>query len=443
MAWTGFTDEQLRSLKRQSSEDEDQATRGSHHGQNPRRGRGRPGPNRGKGRANPAPSEEPLTQAQMLSRPRPPSQRGGRASSQETSVWQELKEPTQRRPPPPTKRAPPTAQEEKSAGSRSVEDKEVDGRKVSTEQDGEERQKEEEEMEKKSEAKLLEESEGKVRELSKLEEFQRKQKEMEEENAKKKRLLANAIADRKKKTQAEAKRLVYIQKELAKIENLLSNDVSILRDKIETSSREFSEAQRRYEKAEAEFVAAKINLHKKSEMKEALTEHLCTIIHQNELRKAKKLEELVSKLDVDSLEEFENEPEDVTRPTPPTSPVQVSSNPDEKAPLPGNGVAGGETGQVRSEADQSGTGVDSTNGPVMQGQKPVDNAGTKEQKPVFNSGIMESGEQVEMTKSDTAVTVDQKAPETADKDLNKDAGDVISNEQPEAEQHAQLSTNET
>lgn len=33
------------------------------------------------------------------------------------------------------------------------------------------------------------------------------------------------------------------------------------------------------------------------EKKEALTEHLFTIIHENELRKAKKLEELVSSLD--------------------------------------------------------------------------------------------------------------------------------------------------
>ena len=48
---------------------------------------------------------------------------------------------------------------------------------------------------------------------------------------------------RKKKTVAEARRLEYIQKELAKIESLLTNDVSILRDKIETTSRDFLDAQ--------------------------------------------------------------------------------------------------------------------------------------------------------------------------------------------------------
>jgi len=35
--------------------------------------------------------------------------------------------------------------------------------------------------------------------------------------------------------------------------------------------------------AEKEFIEAKISLHKKSELKEQLTEHLYTIIHQNEV----------------------------------------------------------------------------------------------------------------------------------------------------------------
>ena len=48
---------------------------------------------------------------------------------------------------------------------------------------------------------------------------------------------------RKKKTQAETKRLAYIQKELSKIEEFLTNDVNILRDKIEEASRNYSEAQ--------------------------------------------------------------------------------------------------------------------------------------------------------------------------------------------------------
>ena len=43
---------------------------------------------------------------------------------------------------------------------------------------------------------------------------------------------------------------------------------------------------------------AKVNLHRKTERKDLLTEHLYTIIRENELRKAKKLEELIAKLNV-------------------------------------------------------------------------------------------------------------------------------------------------
>lgn len=62
-------------------------------------------------------------------------------------------------------------------------------------------------------------------------------------------------------------------------------------------------SRKRYDKAETEYVAAKLDLQKKTEVKEQLTEHLCTIIQQNELRKAKKLEELMQQLEVEADEE--------------------------------------------------------------------------------------------------------------------------------------------
>lgn len=48
---------------------------------------------------------------------------------------------------------------------------------------------------------------------------------------------------------------------------------------------------------------AKLDLHKKTEVKEQLTEHLCAIIQQNELRKALKLEELMQQLQLQTSEE--------------------------------------------------------------------------------------------------------------------------------------------
>lgn len=62
---------------------------------------------------------------------------------------------------------------------------------------------------------------------------------------------------------------------------------------------------RRYDRAEREFIEAKMDLQKRSELKEQLTEHLYTIIHQNELRKAEKLSQLMNELHVE-METEEN-----------------------------------------------------------------------------------------------------------------------------------------
>jgi len=53
---------------------------------------------------------------------------------------------------------------------------------------------------------------------------------------------------------------------------------------------------KRYERAEKEFVTAKMALAEKSEAKESLTEHLYTVIQQNEQRKAARLATLMKEL---------------------------------------------------------------------------------------------------------------------------------------------------
>ena len=58
-----------------------------------------------------------------------------------------------------------------------------------------------------------------------------------------------------------------------------------------------------YELAEKEFVSAKLELHRTKEEKELLSEHLCAIIHQTELRKAKKLAQLCQALGVNETPE--------------------------------------------------------------------------------------------------------------------------------------------
>ncbi|XP_048395886.1 RAB6-interacting golgin [Stegostoma tigrinum] len=142
-----------------------------------------------------------------------------------------------------------------------------------------------------------------LRERSRLEQLQLEQRLMEEKNKRKKALLSKAIAERSKRTMEETMKLKQIQKELQTLDDLLSNDVNILRDRIEKTSLEYYQAKKRYDKAEVEYVAAKLDLYKKNELKEQLTEHLCTIIQQNELRKANKLEELMQQLEIETDEE--------------------------------------------------------------------------------------------------------------------------------------------
>ena len=50
---------------------------------------------------------------------------------------------------------------------------------------------------------------------------------------------------------------------------------------------------------EKELIEAKFDLHEKIELKDQLTEHLYTVINQNEIRKSKKLAELMDKLELE------------------------------------------------------------------------------------------------------------------------------------------------
>ncbi|XP_042640890.1 RAB6-interacting golgin isoform X2 [Tyto alba] len=140
-------------------------------------------------------------------------------------------------------------------------------------------------------------------EKSRWEILQQEQRLIEEKNKRKKALLAKAIAERSKRTQAETVKLKRIQKELQALDDMVSADIGILRNRIDQASLDYSYARKRYDKAESEYVAAKLDLQHKTEIKEHLTEHLCTIIQQNELRKARKLEELMQQLEVEADEE--------------------------------------------------------------------------------------------------------------------------------------------
>jgi len=141
-------------------------------------------------------------------------------------------------------------------------------------------------------------SDDKVQELerSNLENLQIRQKIIEDQNKKKKKLIKDTLQQRFKETKHEAQRLNEVQLQLQHLDKLLQKDVSMLRDKIELASLLFTQAEHRYSVAEKEYVEAKLDFFKKKEDKEQLTEHLYSIIQENEERKSKKLEELLVKL---------------------------------------------------------------------------------------------------------------------------------------------------
>ncbi|KAK3088666.1 hypothetical protein FSP39_022101 [Pinctada imbricata] len=149
----------------------------------------------------------------------------------------------------------------------------------------------------------IDDHEALSREMGNLEKFREQQKMIEEANKQRKALLAKTLSERQKRAREEAAKLAHIQKELQLLDNRLTADVTVIRSKIEMASRDFLDAQKRYDRAEREFVEAKVDLQKKSELKEQLTEHLYTIIHQNEVRKAKKLSELMGELEMEAKEE--------------------------------------------------------------------------------------------------------------------------------------------
>ncbi|XP_054836586.1 RAB6-interacting golgin isoform X1 [Eublepharis macularius] len=79
-----------------------------------------------------------------------------------------------------------------------------------------------------------------LQEKSRWEVLQQEQKLMEEKNKRKKALLAKAIAERSRRTQAETVKLKRIQKELQALDDLVSADVGILRNRIDQASLDYS-----------------------------------------------------------------------------------------------------------------------------------------------------------------------------------------------------------
>lgn len=102
--------------------------------------------------------------------------------------------------------------------------------------------------------------------------------------------------ERRIKTQQEQARLNKVQRELNQLEQSLQVDVNRLRAKIEEAIKDYTAAKTRFDAAEMEYISAKLDVQKKEDLKERMTEHLMIIIQENETRKAEKLQELMTKM---------------------------------------------------------------------------------------------------------------------------------------------------
>uniref|UniRef100_A0A0K2SV88 RAB6-interacting golgin n=1 Tax=Lepeophtheirus salmonis TaxID=72036 RepID=A0A0K2SV88_LEPSM len=119
---------------------------------------------------------------------------------------------------------------------------------------------------------------------------------IEDENKKLKAIILDAVKQRKEKSNLEAEKLKEIQVELAKLDEIVGSDVKIIRKDIEGVTQHLSEARKRFERVEKEYVKAKLDLHSHEERKNNLTDYLCFIITENETRKSERLRLLMKEL---------------------------------------------------------------------------------------------------------------------------------------------------
>eukprot|EP01001_Neometanema_parovale_P001044 NODE_1117_length_1884_cov_52.050539_g985_i1.p1 GENE.NODE_1117_length_1884_cov_52.050539_g985_i1~~NODE_1117_length_1884_cov_52.050539_g985_i1.p1 ORF type:complete len:573 (+),score=118.12 NODE_1117_length_1884_cov_52.050539_g985_i1:61-1779(+) len=119
---------------------------------------------------------------------------------------------------------------------------------------------------------------------------------LEEEVQKIRSKVTAEVNDRYQKCVQETSTLESVQKELARVDFVIANDVANIREQIDKSAEELYVARKRFDYAEAEFIAAKLNLKMFEAYKVELTEYLCMLVQENQRRKTEKLEELSAKL---------------------------------------------------------------------------------------------------------------------------------------------------
>lgn len=144
-------------------------------------------------------------------------------------------------------------------------------------------------------------------------EVAKRSEKLETDNKLRRAALSREVQSRTATIIQEANKLKRIDDEIKKLDQLLAYDVSLLRDKIDVSSLEYSKAKTRFTIAEKEFKEAKTDYEAKTTTKDELVSSLMTLIQENEERKKDKLEVLVRKLDMSAADLSKMEAEEAEK----------------------------------------------------------------------------------------------------------------------------------
>eukprot|EP00667_Euglena_gracilis_P020392 EG_transcript_22079 len=120
--------------------------------------------------------------------------------------------------------------------------------------------------------------------------------QLDGEVAKMRAQVTEELNERYRKAVAETNTLQDVKKELSVVDQIIAVDVAVIREKIDTATGELHDAQKRFDAAEQEFIAAKLEIKMCEEYKNELTEYLTLLIQENQKQKTAKLEELSAAL---------------------------------------------------------------------------------------------------------------------------------------------------
>ena len=116
------------------------------------------------------------------------------------------------------------------------------------------------------------------------------------QNQQKAKAIQQSLMERQRKLQKEQNDLKLLNSEFANMEQQLSKDVERLRGIIEGINRDISWYQSDFEWKKKQYLQSKERMDKLKERRDDLTKHLHTIIANNEEIKAKKMQELMVRL---------------------------------------------------------------------------------------------------------------------------------------------------